>query len=203
MAGHGDDDRGDDRRGANDRGDDRRGANDPASQADRRRPATVQETKALAHPLRLRILRLCADQQLTNKQLADRLGRDPATIYYHVRRLTAVGFLEAAPVRSGSSGALEKPYRSTQNTWWLDNPLAQAGTDASLNMLEAFQDELHDAGPGAVKWINRFMLHLSAEDVVELEQRILAVLDEYVETDRQRLDHSAHGGIVVLHELPE
>lgn len=169
----------------------------------RRRAVTVEEAKALAHPLRLRILRLCAGRELTNKELADRLGREPAAIHYHVRQLTKVGFLEAAPVRTGTSGALEKPYRSTQNTWWLDNPLGQVGTDAALTMFEAFREELHDAGPESVRWSNRFMLHLSPEDSEELENRILAILDEYVETDHERHDQPAHGGIVILHQVPD
>ena len=44
---------------------------------ERRRPgadgpaAARPEAKALAHPLRMRILRLCLDQALTNKQLAE------------------------------------------------------------------------------------------------------------------------------------
>src|SRR5687768_14537725 len=88
-----------------------------------RRPATAKEAKALAHPLRLRILRLCLHQELTNKQLADRLGSDPGTVFYHVRQLVGAGLLQQAPVRTGASGALEKPYRSTGTTWWLDGPL--------------------------------------------------------------------------------
>lgn len=44
-----------------------------------RRPATPAEAKALGHPLRLRIMRLCLVEELTNKQLADRLDRDPGT----------------------------------------------------------------------------------------------------------------------------
>ena len=55
-----------------------------------RREATVREAKAMAHPLRLRILRLCLHQELTNKQLAERLGRDPGTVLYHVRHLTGI-----------------------------------------------------------------------------------------------------------------
>jgi DNA-binding transcriptional ArsR family regulator len=167
----------------------------------RRRPATVEEAKALAHPLRLRILRLCAEQELTNKQLADRLDRDPATVYYHVRQLAEVGFLGAGTVRSGPSGALEKPYRATQNTWWLDDPLAQVGSDTAGLLFEAFQEELRAAGPAAVQWADRFMLHLSAEDVAKLERRILAILDEYVETDHERRDQPAYGGLVALHRL--
>lgn len=168
-----------------------------------RGPATIEEAKALAHPLRLQILRLCAERDRTNKQLADLLGRDPATIHYHVKQLVAVGFLAAAPARTGASGALEKPYRSTQQTWWLDNPLGQLGPDASTTLLDTFQAEVHRAGAENVRWSNRFMLHLSPDEAAELERRLLAVIDEYVSTDDQRRHHPAHGGIIALHQLAE
>jgi len=168
-----------------------------------RHPATVREAKALAHPLRTRILRLCAQREMTNKQLADRLGSTPGTVLYHVRLLTDAGLLEPAPVRTGDSGALEKPYRSTGRSWWLDDPLADAEPAAALAPWEAFQDELREAGPGSVATFARFMLHLSPEDVTELDRRILAVLDEYIETDDQRRDHPAHGGMVMVHRLAE
>lgn len=171
----------------------------------KRREATVREAKALAHPLRARILRLCGQRELTNKQLADRLDRDPGTVLYHVRQLADAGFLEQAPVRTGDSGALEKPYRSTGRSWLLSlgEPLATMDDEASLAPIEAFQDELREAGPGAVQVFERFALHLSPEDVVELDLRIVAILDEYVETDDQRLDQPELGGIFVLHRLAE
>ncbi|ONI83540.1 transcriptional regulator [Saccharothrix sp. ALI-22-I] len=168
-----------------------------------RRPATVEETKALAHPLRLRILRLCGQQELTNKQLAERLGRDPGTVLYHVRQLASAGFLEPGEVRTGASGALEKPYRSTGMSWWLDGPLADSGLVANTAPLEAFQEELQEAGPESVQTYARFALHLSPEDVAELDRRIGAVLDEYVATDDERRDQPLHGGIIVVHRLKE
>src|SRR5919201_57526 len=58
-----------------------------------RRGATAEEAKAMGHPMRLRILRLCLDQELTNKQLAERLGKDPGTLLHHVRILVNAGFL--------------------------------------------------------------------------------------------------------------
>ena len=71
--------------------------------ADKKKPvASAREIKALAHPLRLRILRLCGLHELTNKQLADRLGQDPGTVLYHVRQLLSTGFLEPAEVRTGA-----------------------------------------------------------------------------------------------------
>ncbi len=104
-----------------------------------RRPATVKEVKALGHPLRLRILRLCGDRELTNKQLADRLDRDPGTVLYHVRQLVDAGLLEPAEVRTGDSGALEKPYRSTGLSWWLDGPLNKSDPAERLAPFEAFE----------------------------------------------------------------
>ncbi|GIH94303.1 ArsR/SmtB family transcription factor [Planobispora siamensis] len=168
-----------------------------------RRAATVQEAKALAHPLRVRILRLCAQQELTNKQLADRLDRDPGTVLYHVRQLADAGFLEPAPVRTGVSGALEKPYRSTGLSWWLSLESDVADPEARFAPIEAFQQELHEAGPESVQTFARFMLHLSAEDAAALESRILAILDEYIVTEPGRLDQPAYGGILVLHRIDD
>ncbi|WP_285489286.1 ArsR/SmtB family transcription factor [Amycolatopsis taiwanensis] len=167
-----------------------------------RRETTVEEAKALAHPLRLRILRLCWQQELTNKQLADRLERDPGTVLYHVRQLTEAGLLEQAPVRTGESGALEKPYRTKARSWWLDEP-DRNEPGAALAPLEALQDELRAAGPDSVRTFLRFAVHLSPEDAAELHQRIQAILDEYLATDDQRLDQPAHGGVIVLHRLAE
>jgi DNA-binding transcriptional ArsR family regulator len=170
---------------------------------DRRRQATVSEAKALSHPLRVRILRLCTQHELTNKELADRLGQDPGTVLYHVRKLVDAGFLVPAPVRTGPSGALEKPYRSSGQSWWLSDPLGGNGVDRYLPPIEAFQEELRDAGPGAVETFERFALHLSPQQLEELDLRIVAILDEYVLTENERLDQPMHGGLFVLHRLAE
>src|SRR5690606_7965094 len=71
------------------------------------------DARALASVLRLRILRLCLDEPLTNKEIADRLGRDPGTTLHHVRRLAERGFLQAQPARRGARGAKEIPYLAT------------------------------------------------------------------------------------------
>src|SRR5919109_4473000 len=177
----------------------------------RRRRATILQAKAASHPLRLRILRLCGQQPMTNKQLADRLNSQPGTTLYHVRLLVQAGLLEAAPIRTGTSGALEKPYRSTGQSWWLSaygdtddgQPYDDRDDESSLATIEAFQAELREAGPGSVRTFARFMLHLSEEEVRELDRRILEILDEYILTDDQRRDRPALGGIVLVHQLAE
>jgi DNA-binding transcriptional ArsR family regulator len=165
----------------------------------KRRPATVKEAKAMAHPLRVRMVRLCGQYELTNKQLADRLDIDPGTAHYHVKQLVDAGFLEPAPVRTGESGALEKPYRSTGRSWWLSDALDAADLDAPFGPVEAFQQELAEAGPTSIATYARFSLHLSPDDVAELDRRIVAVLDEYVETEDQRSHLPVHGGLFLLH----
>lgn len=165
--------------------------------------ANAREIKALAHPLRLRILRLCGLHELTNKQLADRLDQDPGTMLYHVRQLLSTGFLEPAEVRTGESGALEKPYRSTGRSWNLNTALRDAGPDGPLAPLEAFREELTEAGPDALASLSRFVLHLSEQDAEDLITRVYAVLSEYTDNDRQRPDQPPYGGIFVLHRTSD
>jgi DNA-binding transcriptional ArsR family regulator len=147
----------------------------------RRRPATAAEAKALAHPLRMRILRLCVDRSLTNKELAEWLGKDPGTVLHHVRTLVVNGFLVPDEVRQGAKGALEKPYRATGKSWTLsleESPLPE-GFDAQA-MLEAFQAELAEAGPDAASGFNRLALTLNKASREELESKVLAILDDFV-----------------------
>ena len=145
-----------------------------------RRPATPEEAKALAHPLRLRILRLCLDQALTNKQLAERLGKDPGTVLHHVRTLVGTGFLAPEVVRQGEKGALEKPYRSTGKSWALSLEEEMAGeVTPAQAMLEAFLAELAEAGPGAARGFTRLGLTLNQASLEELQTRLGAVLDDF------------------------
>lgn len=143
---------------------------------DGRRQATEAEARALGSALRLRILRLCLGEPLTNKEIADRLGRDPASVLHHVRRLADTGFLEALPVRRGTRGAREVPYQATGKSWTLSvGDDAQAGTDA---MLQAFLDELKDAGGDLVDTV-RLGLRLRPEDREEFSRRIGQVFNEF------------------------
>src|SRR5438309_1430220 len=88
--------------------------------AGERRRATDAEARALASAVRLRILRLCLDRSLTNKELAAGLDRNPATVLHHVRTLVDTGFLVPEAPRRGARGAREVPYRATGKSWLMD-----------------------------------------------------------------------------------
>lgn len=140
-----------------------------------KRPATRAEARALSHPLRLRILRLCLDEALTNRELAERLGEQPATVLYHVRTLVREGFLVREPERRGQRGARELPYRSTRKSLTLHLGLESGG---HLAVLDAAREELAEAGPESVLTLSRLGVRLPPERLVEIVERIESVIGE-------------------------
>ncbi len=161
--------------------------------------ASPAELKALAHPLRMRILRLCLHESLTNKQLADRLGKDPATTLHHVRKLLDTGFLEAEPPRSGESGALEKPYRSTNKSWVLSIPRSDQVT-AVVASIEATREELIQAGSDSLIMSARMGLQLSDAEAQELASRIEVIVADYADRE-STVEGRRVGFTVILHHL--
>jgi DNA-binding transcriptional ArsR family regulator len=155
-----------------------------------RRPATAEEHRAMAHPIRLQILRLCLHEERTNKELADALGKAPATVLHHVRMLLDAGFLEAGEPRRGARGSREKPYLATRLTWGLDSS-GKADGDASASVevavAEAHAAELRAAmaegGAEVVVTSTRMGLRLSPEDQAELRVRLDEVRDAFADRD--------------------
>ena len=166
-----------------------------------RPPATTQQAKALSHPMRLRILRLCQERAWSNAQLAQRLGYDPSTLLYHARLLVEAGFLEQGEPRRGVSGAIEKPYRATGRSWDLD---IKGDETVYSAILRAFLDELQEAGPTALEDASRFVLHLDTDERRAFRRRLQEVLDDYQSTDaeRQRQGRPPVGGLLALHRVP-
>ena len=144
--------------------------------AGERRPPTDAEARALASAVRLRILRLCLDEALTNKEIAARLDRNPATVLHHVRTLLDTGFLVAQPERRGPRGAREVPYRATGKSWLMDG--AGRSPHRRDPALGAFLQEVAAVGEERLE-STRLGLRLSAADRAELDRRLHELLDSY------------------------
>ncbi|MGI8760447.1 MAG: ArsR/SmtB family transcription factor [Jatrophihabitantaceae bacterium] len=144
-----------------------------------RRPATDEEAKALASTLRIRILRVCHTDSHTNKEIAETVGRDPATTLHHVRRLVDTGFLVAQPVRRGVRGSREIPYLATGKSWMLSTPAA------ARTMLEAFLEEVALV-PATELDGSRLGLRLSPADMAEFRDRMQDLLDEFAQRPDDR-----------------
>jgi DNA-binding transcriptional ArsR family regulator len=148
--------------------------------------ATAAQLKALGHPLRLRILRLCLERDRTNQELAASMGVAPGTSLRHVRELVAAGFLNPGDMRTGSSGAWERPYRATG----LSRRLAihhvghpDLSRDVQLAVVAAYHAELASVNAGAVRSQERLAMRLSEQTLQELISQVEALLREYVDRD--------------------
>jgi DNA-binding transcriptional ArsR family regulator len=77
--------------------------------------ANVAELRALAHPLRLRMMELFAERPRTTKQVADLLGEPPTRLYHHVAALERSGLLVLRETRK-NRGTVEKWYEAVTQT---------------------------------------------------------------------------------------
>src|SRR5271156_5365746 len=71
-----------------------------------------QQIRALAHPLRLRILGLLVREPRTTKQVADLLGENHTKLYHHVQELERAKVIRLTETRQ-KRGTVEKYYQAT------------------------------------------------------------------------------------------
>lgn len=101
--------------------------------------------KALAHPLRVRILSILETRDIASpNEMADELSVSLGVMSYHVRRLHALGFLELVK-RTPRRGAIEHHYRAkarphVTDQGWAETPsiVKRAMVGASLQQITGF-----------------------------------------------------------------
>jgi DNA-binding transcriptional ArsR family regulator len=69
--------------------------------------------RALAHPVRLRILARLAESPATATECADAVGESPSSCSYHLRTLAKAGFVEEAPAQD----ARERRWKVRTHSW--------------------------------------------------------------------------------------
>ena len=100
-----------------------------------------EQLKALGHPLRVRVLETLSaegERQLTNRELAQRLGVDPGHLHFHVRMLLKAGLIELA---EENGRGREKPYRAVAKVFRVAPELLAAGgaRDIQAAMIDQVQ----------------------------------------------------------------
>ena len=172
-----------------------------------RRRADLKEARALAHPLRLRILRRCLEGAQTNAELASALGERPATVLHHVRTLVASGFLSEQPPRAGPRGSTEKPYRATGKSWQLHGTLSDDPDGAIVRAtLQAVADEVTEAAPGAVIEGARLALRLTPPQLEALVAQLRGLVAAQPHPEQYLAGEVTEGDpyalLVLLHRRP-
>lgn len=72
---------------------------------------SLEQFKAISHPLRQRIFERMASGTFTAKQVAEQLGEKPTRLYHHVAKLARAGLIQLVKTRP-NRGATEKYYRA-------------------------------------------------------------------------------------------
>jgi DNA-binding transcriptional ArsR family regulator len=154
-----------------------------------------EQLKALGHPLRLRVLEVLSEsgEELTNRELAARLGVDPGHLHFHVKMLFTAGLIE----RVDSGRGREKPYRSVAAHVRVSPELVSSG--AANETRAAMLDEVQrgwaaNAGAGRFR-AAQMTARLSEEDVRELYR-------EFVEAATSREDPGREPLVITLFSYP-
>jgi DNA-binding transcriptional ArsR family regulator len=161
--------------------------------------------KAFAHPLRTRVLAALEDRTASPSQLAAELDVPLGVLSYHVRRLTALGFLRLVK-RVPRRGAVEHYYtalarpRVTDQAWGATPSIVkQAMLGASLDQVGTIVTDAAAAGGfnAPESRISRIRVSVDeqgwremARELAESEKRIAAIERE----SRRRLETSDADG---------
>jgi DNA-binding transcriptional ArsR family regulator len=145
-----------------------------------------EQLKALGHPLRLRVLELLGenDEELTNRELAQRLKVDPGHLHFHVRTLLKAGLIERVETEYGR----EKPYRAVAHTIRVA-PEMLAQTSATHDVHEAILEQVNVGwskfGPQGKFRSAQMTVRIDADLVRELWEALSARADELEDESRE------------------
>jgi len=152
---------------------------------------TLEQLRAVADTLRIRIIDLLIDHPMTVTQLGNALGLAPAKIHYHVRELEKVGLLELVEKRE-KGGVLEKYYQPIARDFSVSKELfLTAPHDDSLAALGAFIDQIKDDFLRAMRAalerkdehplisLGGYRLYVTREEHRQVFDQIIALLKQY------------------------
>jgi DNA-binding transcriptional ArsR family regulator len=161
--------------------------------------------KALAHPLRVRILGVLQDRVASPSDLAQELKAPLGNVSYHVRILAQLGLLKLVKKRP-RRGAIEHYYearsrvRVSDRAWGqVPNVVKEAMVNATLDQVSTYVEQSAESGgfERANAHLMRQPLRLDEEGWTELSALVLKTLERANEIEaasRERLKKSNHEG---------
>lgn len=161
----------------------------------RKRVEDLATLRALAHPLRMRLLGALRTQgPATASELGRRLGETSGSTSYHLRQLARYGFVEEAPDQPSRR---ERVWRATHELTAWDNEdfLDEEGGRSALALLqrqrlrtqtEALQQWYAARATWPRPWVRAaedsdVMLRLTADELAELTRELWAVVEPWLE----------------------
>ena len=159
------------------------------------RTLTGREIRALAHPLRLRLLESLREEPATASMLARRLDESSGATSYHLRELYRHGFIEEDSERGT---ARERWWRRREKMLLIAPKVGEEPeTDAAYAQLQSIFLErdattleryVHlDLTP---RWreattVGNWTVHAAPDEIEELVRQVVALVDELRRTERE------------------
>lgn len=153
-----------------------------------------RQMRALAHPLRLKLLGLLrSDGPATATMLAEQVGESAALVSFHARSLAAHGFVREAPelARDGRERwwRAAHPSMSWNPAEFLDSPEGFAAADALQSQIAHAHAEVADAWLAEVPtwspdWVDAadlsdWRLTLNTDQVRALRDELAAIVERF------------------------
>jgi DNA-binding transcriptional ArsR family regulator len=164
--------------------------------------------RAIAHPLRARLLAILEEGPASPVTLAGKLGESLGTVAYHVRQLYELGLLDLVSTRQ-RRGATEHYYRAREHPRISDSAWSELGVVAKQRIITASLARIHEyamrsAAAGGFdardSHFTRTPLRLDAKGWTELARATkawLAQTDKIEKEARARLRSDPHDAIDV------
>ena len=161
----------------------------------------LKQLKALADPLRIRVLEGFVDQSRTTKQVASLLGEKTTKLYHHVDALEKAGLIELKETRP-NRGTLEKYYRAVARMFRAEPDLLSSGESTKeewaamgADLLTAAAEELRSPSPdlkdGQRPMIIQAKVMASQVDVNDLQERLEEVIKTFADEQKEKEESGA------------
>jgi len=134
----------------------------------------LEQLRALADPLRMRILEQLVQRPMTMSQLGDAFGESTAKMHYHVRELEKFGFIKLVEKRE-RGGFIEKYYRAVAKDVRVPPELLHASPTSEL--AKPIQDYFEKVSREVLRSIT-----------LQQEQACFAVLDATIWVTREEYE---------------
>lgn len=163
----------------------------------------LETLRAVSDPLRIQIVELLTNQNLTVKQVAEKLGLAPSKLYYHFGALEKLGMIEVAETRMVSN-MIEKVYQSNADQLDVDPSLlkfSKEGDNESFGILisstidatrediiRSLQARQFQLDQGAAEQSRRFIINrvvsrIAEERVADFQERLVQLIQEFESED--------------------
>ena len=154
-----------------------------SQQAGRLELSRTDQFKALANPLRRRVIDLATERPATVAEFAEALGRPPGTVAHHVKVLAAAGLLEVVETRQVRS-VTEHCYARTAPTFVMPN-----ADEREAQMMQDLGQARRTAQEGEASFVGVRFVRLP-------DDRARALVDEFVSRLEALAEESGRGDTV-------